>query len=120
MTVDDIYLGYLGHHDTWEGGILRDDVINQPEMPSTQRSLTPDNFDVTDAIRKGRRSNLGEHTRIVTLYINLLNLFSFSCRSFVSCGSGSSHCDGHGCETARCFDYWLLELKDVCPKTDYR
>jgi hypothetical protein len=46
QTADGIYLGYHG----WGWGILRD-VITKPEIPPTQRSLTPDN---SDSVRKGQ------------------------------------------------------------------
>lgn len=74
MTAGDIYLvnnGSLGH-DVYPGSVSpRADVITHSEIPSTQIVLTSDNYDVTGAIRKGRRSDYSELNR--TLCIQFLS-----------------------------------------------
>jgi hypothetical protein len=44
----------FGHHGDLGRGLLRDDVIIQPNCPPMQRIVTPDNSEVTAAIRKGQ------------------------------------------------------------------
>jgi hypothetical protein len=78
MTADEIF---LGHHDRVDRLLesLRDDA-SQADAPPTQRSPTPDNTDVTAAIRKGQGTNYGERAQIVTLCVQFLTyLLSQGC-----------------------------------------
>lgn len=44
-------------------GNPRDDVITEPHIPLSQRSLTPDGSEASDAIRRGKKSNPNECAR---------------------------------------------------------
>jgi hypothetical protein len=79
-----IGFGIPGQPRNHVGGILRIDVIIQPDRRHTLRLLTSDDCDVTGAIRKSQRSNIDQPTRIVTVrtFHNLFLLFPSFILSF--------------------------------------